>query len=119
VASLAERGVYLRRDDAVAAEPAEVARKAVEHVRKTAPGWWLHTDLDVIAQDVFTAGRVPGDEDERGGLDWAQLTELTAAAFACGGCAGWSIAIYDPEQDSDGSQAGRIVEFVTAAASSL
>ena len=119
VASLADRGVHLRRHDAVAAEPAEVARKAVEHVRRTAPRWWLHTDLDVIAQDVFTAGRVPGDEDEEGGLDWAQLTTLTAAAFACGGCAGWSIVIYDPEQDGDGSQAGRIVEFVTAVASAL
>ena len=119
VASLADRGVHLRRHDVVAAAPAEVARTAVEHVRKTAPSWWLHTDLDVIAQDVFTAGRVPGDEDEEGGLDWRQLTELTAAALACGGCAGWSIAIYDPEQDDDGSQAARIVEFVTAAASSL
>jgi arginase len=118
VASLADRGVHLRRHDAVAAAPAEVARKAVEHVRRTAPSWWMHTDLDVIAQDVFTAGRVPGDEDEEGGLDWGQLTELTAAAFACGGCAGWSIAIYDPEQDDDGSQARRIVEFVTAAAPS-
>jgi arginase len=119
VASLADRGVHLRRHDAVAAAPAEVARTAVEHVRKTAPSWWLHTDLDVIAQDAFTAGRVPGDEDEEGGLDWRQLTELTAAALACGGCAGWSIAIYDPEQDDDGSQAARIVEFVTVAASSL
>jgi arginase len=119
VASLADRGVHLRRHDVVAASPARVARTAVEHVRKTAPSWWLHTDLDVIAQDVFTAGRVPGDEDEEGGLDWGQLTELTAAALACGGCAGWSIAIYDPEQDDDGSQAARIVEFVTAAASSL
>jgi arginase len=116
VASLADRGVHLRPYDAVAAEPAEVAREAVEHVRKTTPRWWLHTDLDVIAQDIFTAGRVPGDEDEEGGLDWAQLTELTASALACGGCAGWSIAIYDPELDDDGSQAGRIVEFVTAAA---
>ena len=86
---------------------------AVEHVRRTAPAWWLHTDLDVLAQDVFTAGRVPDDEDEPGGLDWAQLTELTSAALACDGCAGWSIVIYDPEQDADGSQARRIVQFVT------
>jgi arginase len=103
----------------LADDPAAIARKAVEHVRKTAPSWWLHTDLDVVAQDIFTAGKVPGDEDEEGGLSWAQLTELTATAFACGGCAGWSIVIYDPEQDEDGSQARRIVEFVSAVSSSL
>jgi arginase len=55
---------------------------------------------------------VPDDEDEPGGLDWAQLTELTAAALAGGGCAGWSIAIYDPEQDPDGTEARRIVRYV-------
>ncbi len=118
VASLVERGVHLRGHEAVAAGPGEAAREAVEHVRRTASAWWLHTDLDVVAQDVFTAGRVPGDEDEAGGLDWAQLTELTTTALACGGCAGWSIAIYDPEQDPDGTQARRVVQFVTDVAAS-
>jgi arginase len=113
LASLADRGVHFRGCDEIAADPARAAVGAVEHVRSTAPSWWLHTDLDVLAQDVFTAGRVPDDEDEPGGLDWAQLTELTSAALACGGCAGWSIVIYDPEQDADGSQARRIVQFVS------
>ncbi len=119
IASLADRGVWLRRYQAIAADPARVAREAVEHVRRSAPAWWLHTDLDVLAQDVFTAGRVPDDEEEPGGLDWAQLTELTAAAFACGGCGGWSIAIYDPEQDPDGTEARRIVQYVADVADSL
>jgi arginase len=112
VASLADRGVFFRDDDAVAADPSRAAVDAVEHVRRSAPAWWLHTDLDVLAQDVFTAGRVPDDEDEPGGLDWAQLTELTSAALGCRGCAGWSIVIYDPEQDADGGEARRIVQFV-------
>ena len=77
LASLADRGVLLRGYEAIAADPAQVAREAVEHVRHTAPAWWLHTDLDVLAQDIFTAGRVPDDEEEPGGLDWSQLTELT------------------------------------------
>ena len=119
LASLADRGVFFRGYEAIAAEPAQVAREAVEHVLQTAPAWWLHTDLDVLAQDVFTAGRVPDDEDEPGGLDWPQLTELTAAALACGGCAGWSIAIYDPEQDPGGTEARRIVRYVTDVAGSL
>jgi arginase len=112
LASLADRGVFFRGNEMIAAGPAQVAREAVEHVRDIAPAWWLHTDLDVLAQSIFTAGRVPDDEDEPGGLDWTQLTELTAAALACGGCAGWSIAIYDPEQDPDGTEARRIVRYV-------
>jgi arginase len=112
LASLADRGVSFRGWESIAADPVQVAREAVEHVRRTAPAWWLHTDLDVLAQDIFTAGRVPGDEDEPGGLDWSQLTELTASALGCGGCAGWSIAIYDPEQDPGGTEARRIVQYV-------
>jgi arginase len=119
IASLADRGVWLRGYEAIAGDPAQVAREAVEHVCDAAPAWWLHTDLDVVAQDIFTAGRVPDDEEEPGGLDWAQLTELTATAFASGGCAGWSIAIYDPEQDPDGTEAKRIVQYVTDVADSL
>jgi arginase len=119
LASLADRGVFFRGYEAIAAEPAQVAREAVEHVLQAAPAWWLHTDLDVLAQDIFTAGRVPDDEDEPGGLDWQQLTELTLAALACGGCAGWSIAIYDPEQDPDGTEARRIVQYVTDVAGSV
>ena len=119
LASLADRGVFFRGNEMIAAGAAQVAREAVEHVRDTAPAWWLHTDLDVLAQDIFTAGRVPDDEDEPGGLDWALLTELTAAALACGGCAGWSIAIYDPEQDPDGTEARRIVRYVADVAGSL
>jgi len=112
LASLADRGVSFRGWESIAADPVQVAREAVEHVRRTAPAWWLHTDLDVLAQDIFTAGRVPGDEDEPGGLDWSQLTELTASALGCGGCAGGSIAIYDPEQDPGGTEARRIVQYV-------
>jgi arginase len=119
IASLADRGVWLRGYEAIAADPTRIAREAVEHVGRAAPAWWLHTDLDVLAQDIFTAGRVPDDEEEPGGLDWEQLTDLTAAAFACGGCAGWSIAIYDPEQDPEGAEARRIVQFVTDVAGPL
>jgi arginase len=119
LASLADLGVHLRDDAAVAANPRQAAAEAVGRVRERASSWWLHVDLDVLDQDVFTAGRVPGDRDETGGLDWAQLTELTTTALASGGCAGWSVTIYDPEQDPDGIEAKRIVEFMTTVRRSI
>lgn len=119
VATLANRGVLLRTHDDVSADPAERAREAVEHVASHAPDWWLHTDLDVLAQDEFIAQRVPGDVDEVGGLTWAQLTEVVSSALRAGGCCGWSLVIYNPEQDADGSEARRIVRFVADVAPGL
>lgn len=117
--SVAGLGVHLRRCDAVAANPKQAAEDAVDHVRRTASRWWLHIDLDVLDQRIFTAGRVPGDHDYSGGLNWPQLTELTTTAVASGGCAGWSVTIYDPDQDPDGVEAKRIVDFMKRACSSI
>ena len=110
--SVADRGVHLRGDEAVASNPARVAREAVAHVRRAAPAWWLHVDLDVLSQDVFTAGLVPGDEHQPGGVDWQHLTELASTALECGNCCGYSIVIYDPERDPDRTQAQRIIQFI-------
>lgn len=119
VATLADRGILLHTYEDVTADPAEHAREAVKHVTKAVPGWWLHTDLDVLAQDEFIAQRVPGDVDQVGGLTWPQLTELVSSALQAAGCRGWSLVIYNPEQDPDGSEAQRIVRFVTDVVSSL
>lgn len=75
-------------------------------------GWWLHLDVDVLARSELTSQRVPGDEDSEGGLTWTQLTAVLRVALAVGACRGWSIAIYDPDQDPDGSDARRIVQLV-------
>jgi arginase len=117
--SLAERGVHVRRVDQVAAEPAQAAEHAVTHVRKAASHWWLHVDLDVIAQDLFIAQRVPGDHDEDGGLTWDQLTEVLVAAVGEEGCRGLSLSIYDPEQDPEGQDAHRIVRLAGDVAAAL
>jgi arginase len=117
--SLAERGVHVRRFDQVAADPAQTAVHAVAHVREAASQWWLHVDLDVVAQDLFIAQRVPGDRDEGGGLTWDQLTEVLVAAVAEEGCRGLSLSIYDPEQDLNGQDAHRIVRLAGDVAAHL
>jgi arginase len=112
VASLAERGVLFRDARAVAADPTASGQAAAAAVTAVSAGWWLHVDVDVLAHSELAAQRVPGDEDSAGGLTWPELTGALAAALEAPGCRGWSISIYDPEQDPGGAEARRIVEFV-------
>jgi arginase len=59
------------------------------------------------------------DYRQPGGLSWRQLREMTEAALAVPGCAGWTVAIYNPDLDPDGGQAARIVDYVVGAAAQL
>ena len=119
VGSLRDRGVWLRGVDEVSARPAAVARAAVGHVRSSVERWWLHIDLDVLDPLEFPAQGLPGVEDEPGGLTWAQLSDLLTAAVGAGGCAGMSLAIYDPDQDADGAEAEKIVGLISQVGAAL
>jgi arginase len=95
--------------------PAAVAARSARELRDTAAAWWLHVDLDVLATEALSAV----DYQQPGGLGWEQLGELTAAALAVSGCAGWTVAIYNPDLDAGARQVGRIVEYVAATAARL
>lgn len=112
VASLADSGVLLRTSAEVAVDPGDAGRAAARRAAANSDGWWLHVDVDVLARAELPAQRVPGDEDSTGGLTWQQLTAVLESSLAVGGCRGWSIVIYDPDQDPDGSDARRIVGLV-------
>jgi arginase len=112
VASLAGRGIFLRGAEAVASEPAASGRAAAARAGGQAGDWWLHVDVDVLAHAELASSRVPGDEEAPGGLTWEQLREALAGALAVGGCRGWSLSIYDPDQDPGGGDARRIVQLV-------
>lgn len=80
--------------------------------RFSGPGhWWFHLDLDVLATSALPAVRYP----QPGGLDWNELSELTAAALGMPGLVGWNLTIYNPDLDPDGSGAARIVAFLAEA----
>ncbi len=111
--------VWLRTSEEVAADPACAAREAVVRVAARASGWWLHTDFDVLDEREFSARGAPGEAPLSGGLTWQQLADVVRAALACGGCRGWSLAIYNPDRDPDRSQARRIVQFVSEIAPHL
>lgn len=119
VGSLRDTGVWLRDVDEVSADPATAGRAAAGHVVAAARVWWLHVDLDVLDPLVFRAQGLPDVPDDPGGLAWAQLTELLRGALEVPGCLGWSLAVYDPEQDGDGTDAVRIVQLVERVASGL
>jgi arginase len=112
VPTVADR-VLLRRPEELASDPTKMAQAAAELVRSASSGWWLHTDLDVLSKDEFSACGDPGEPGMTGGLTWRQLTEIVAATLRVGGCRGWSVVVYNPDLDPDGRAASRIVEFVT------
>ena len=87
--------------------------------RSAADPWWLHVDLDVLDPVEFAAQGLPDVDDEPGGLTWDQLTTLLSTAAGAGGCAGWSLAIYDPDQDPDRSGARTVVELIRTIAPAL
>jgi arginase len=112
VGTLADCGVWLAPLAEVADDPAGTGRRAVAELARHADRWWLHIDLDVLDPLEFAAQGLPDFPDEPGGLTWIQLTDLVHAMLDDGPCVGCSIAIYDPDQDPDGTDATNIVKFV-------
>jgi len=87
-------------------DPAGIAARAAR-IAAAAQRWWFHVDLDVLSTVALPAVDYPQD----GGLDWAQLEAVTAAALAVPGCVGASLCIYNPDLDPDGRHARRIVSY--------
>ena len=84
--------------------PAGSGRAAAARAAENSGAWWLHVDVDVLAEDELGSQFVPGDEGTPGGLTWPQLTSALTAALGVDGCRGLSVTIYDPDQDPDGQR---------------
>jgi arginase len=113
VGTLADSGVWVAPLAEVADDPASAGRQAIDQLASEVDRWWLHIDLDVLDPDVFPAQGLPDYPDEPGGLTWEGLTDLVMALFTTPAvCVGGSIAIYDPDQDPNGTGASQVVEFV-------
>jgi arginase len=116
--SLAD-SAFLRTSDHLSVSPEGVARQAVRHIESHAANWWLHVDLDVLDEKEFAARGAPGELPLDGGLSWSELTAIVGSALHAGGCRGWSVVVYNPDLDLDGSEARRIVRFVHEVAGNL
>jgi arginase len=109
---IAGRVRLLSADDAHAG-PASAGSQAAGQVAAQAGSWWLHTDLDVLAGNEFSACGAAHDPAMPGGLSWNDLTDLVSAALRVGGCRGSSIGVYNPDLDPDRHAARQIVNFLT------
>lgn len=119
VGTLHDLGVWSMTADRAATDPSAAGRSAASHVRDNVEHWWFHVDLDVLDPDAMAAQGLPDVPDEPGGLRWDELRALTGGALAIDGCVGLRVAIYDPEQDPDGTDADRTVEFISEAIGTL
>jgi arginase len=100
----------LRRD----LQQGEIVR-LLDQLRSGTPNWWFHLDLDVLATGALAAVRYP----QPGGLQWDELSALTATALQTPGLVGWDVTIYNPDLDPDGAGAERIVDFMAKSAHRL
>ena len=104
--------VRLLTADNVHPDPAIAGTQAAERVASRAPAWWLHTDLDVLAGDEFSACGAADDPAMPGGLSWAELAAVVSSALRVGGCRGWSLGVYNPDLDPERRAAQQIVNFL-------
>jgi arginase len=103
--------VRLLTADDVHADPARAGTQAAERAASQAGGWWLHTDLDVLAGDEFSACGAAHDPAMPGGLSWTELTAVVSSALQAGGCRGWSVGVYNPDLDPERRSAQQVVKF--------
>ena len=104
--------VWLRPAAQLHHDPAGDGDRAARRVSSAAPGWWLHTDLDVLDRDDFSACGAASDDTMPGGLSWPELAAIASSALRAG-ARGWSVGVHNPDLDPDRRAAARIVAFIT------
>jgi arginase len=84
------------------------ARSALAHLHADAKQFVLHLDTDVIAQEEFSSVNVPGS----GGLNFEDVREALNEFVLHENLVGLDIAQYNPNKDSDGNHARKLVDLV-------
>jgi arginase len=89
------------------------ANEALAHLHADAREFVVHLDLDVIAQEEFSAVTVPGS----GGLRFEDVRAALSEFARHKNLLGLSVAQYNPDKDPDGSAARKIVDLLVEALS--
>jgi len=92
---------------------AAAAADALNHLHADAREFVLHLDLDVIAQEEFPAVVVPGS----GGLGFEDVRAALREVVRHKNLVGLDVAQFNPEKDTNGDCAKRIVELLVEALS--
>jgi arginase len=90
-----------------------VAAEALSHLHADAREFILHVDLDVIAQEEFSAVSVPGS----GGLSFEDVRMALKEFARHKNLLGLDVAQYNPDKDPDSSGAKKVVDLLVDALS--
>jgi arginase len=91
----------------------KAAHEALAQVHADAREFVLHVDLDVIAQEDFPAVNVPGS----GGLRFDEVRVAFIGFVKHKNLLGFDVAQYNPDKDSEGSGAKKLVDLLVEALS--
>jgi arginase family enzyme len=91
----------------------KAAHEGLAQVHADAREFVLHLDVDVIAAEEFPAVNVPGS----GGLRFDDVRESFIEFVKHKNLLGLDVAQYNPDKDSDGSGAQKLVELLVEALS--
>ena len=87
-------------------------RDALQRLEKSdLRGFWIHVDVDVLDPKFMPAV----DSPDPGGLSVAELEEILSIALASPRVAGMELDIYDPDLDTDGHLAERLITMLERA----
>ena len=87
----------------------KAAQEALGHLHTSTREFMLHVDLDVIAQEELPAVNVP----DSGGLSFAEVQNSLSEFVKQKSLLALDIAQYNPDKDTDGSAARRVVDLLT------
>jgi arginase len=87
------------------------AQNALAQLHTDAREFMLHLDLDVIAEEQFSATNVPGS----GGLSFTDVKESLTEFAKQKNLLGLDVAQYNPEKDPERNAAKKLVELLTEA----
>jgi arginase len=104
---------HIQAADIQAKGGSKAALEALVQVHAEAREFVLHLDLDVIAQEEFSAVNVPGSD----GLRFEDVRAALVEFAKHKNLLGLDVAQYNPDKDADGGGAKRVVDLLVEALS--
>jgi arginase len=110
--ALAGSGVRVYLREKIKSEGAEkAAGEVIHYLESKCDCVYLHVDLDVLDESVFSAQALPVPD----GLSKEEFQSILKVLVKSGKLCGLALMAFDAAKDADGSQAKRIVELITEA----